>query len=249
MMNRSTIGIGLVVCIGSFVGCATNQPIMDRMSRIETMQQTERAESIAETEAIKKEIESVRIRLDTISKAQADLMEAMDRQNLLLQNAIENIQHTTVATPFHQLPEPGDQLNEFPGDPINPRESDPDQRPEVVYQTAYNDYVSRNYDLAVLEFQSFLAAFPDSDLADNAQYWIGECFYSQQRFDEALTEFGKVIQRYPSGDKFVPATLKKGLCMIESGNVHDGQVILEKLIEDYPYSTEARIAKDRLENP
>ncbi|MCD4652335.1 tol-pal system protein YbgF, partial [bacterium] len=104
-------------------------------------------------------------------------------------------------------------------------------------------------DLAILEFQSFISAFSDSALADNAQYWIGECYYSQQRYDEALVEFNQVLQKYPEGDKYIPAMLKKGLSQIETGNLQNGRAALSKLIEDYPYSTEARIAQDRLANP
>ncbi|HPQ42021.1 MAG TPA: tol-pal system protein YbgF [bacterium] len=247
-MNRIvTLSIG-VLAIVVFSGCATNQPMMDRLGRMETMQQTDLSESKAEFESMKREIGIIRERLDAISKAQADLMTAMDRQNELIQNTIEMMKYapsvqTQEAKPAdparYSLPEPSESI---PGD-------EPDQRPEVVYQTAYNDYIKRNYDLAILEFQNFLAAFQDSDLADNAQYWIGECYYSQQRYGEALAEFNKVIEKYPDGDKYIPALLKKGLCMIESGNAAGGRRVLEQLISDYPYSNEARIAQDRLANP
>ena len=236
----------LLVCV---CGCASDQPVMNRLSRMESMQQTERSESVAEYDALKQELDAVRNRLDAVSKAQADLMAAMDRQNELLQNAIQKLEHSNsgsqrmTVTPTTPMYGSGTTQN------AGITDGDPDQRPEVVYQTAYNDYINRNYDLAVLEFQSFMSAFPDSDLADNAQYWIGECYYSQQKYDEALTEFNKVLQKYPNGDKYIPAMLKKGLCLIEKGNLQSGRSVLEKLTEDYPYSTEARIAEDRLANP
>lgn len=240
----------LVCCLTlTIFGCASSQPMVDQLGRIETRQKTERSESVAEFQELKREIDALKSRLDTVSKAQADLMASMDRQNELMQNAVENMKQNDV--PTDSIPMTGMNTSGFGSGYSSSSESvsEPDQRPEVVYQTAYNDYINRNYDLAILEFQSFLSAFPESALADNAQYWIGECYYSQQKFKESLIEFNKVIQMYPDGDKFIPAMLKKGLSQMETGNVQSGQRVLEKLVEDYPYSNEARIAQDRLDNP
>lgn len=247
MIAKRISRIVLCVSILCVFGCASSQPVMDRLGTIEMKQQTERSESVAEFQAIKNEIEAVKIRLDTVSKAQADLMASMDRQNELIQNAIEKMEYgnNSATIPVTRSDVPAYTRAESTDLPSE----EPDQRPEVVYQTAYNDYINRNYDLAVIEFQNFLTAFPDSALADNAQYWIGECYYSQQRYEESLAEFNKVIQQYPEGDKFIPAMLKKGLSQIETGNIRNGKQILEKLVEDYPYSNEARIAQDRLDNP
>lgn len=248
-MNRmNAICIGILAAL-VLSGCATNQPMMDRMGRIETMQQTDLSESKAEFESLKREITLIRERLDGLSRAQADLMTAMDQQSELLRNTIETMKQNQPSTSPAVTPSrwPPDSS---PGNASSPTSGEePDQRPEVVYQTAYNDYINRNYDLAILEFQNFLAAFRNSDLADNAQYWIGECYYSQQRYGEALAEFNKLIDNFPDGDKYIPALLKKGLCMLESGNTAGGRRVLEQLVNDYPYSNEARIAQDRLTNP
>lgn len=141
----------------------------------------------------------------------------------------------------------------FPDVPENDDHTRPEyeyreQRPEAVYQTAYNDYLNRNYELAIAAFRNFLAAFPTSQLAANAQYWIAECYYAQKQYDMALNEFQKVIRLYPQSNKYLPALLKTGLTKINVGNVTQGRAVLESLIDDYPYSSEARIAQDRLQN-
>jgi len=82
--------------------------------------------------------------------------------------------------------------------------------PKSLYDAAYNDYLKGNYDLGVREFQEYLSNFPNTDLSDNAAYWIGESYYRQRRFRQAVEEFDIVITRYPKGDKMPSALLKKG---------------------------------------
>lgn len=239
------------------MGCATGEPMMNRIDKLETMQRTERSESKAEYDALMRELELITTRLDALSKSQADMVNTIRMQSEVVQNAVEKLQYSTPSTPVIQTYDPTrssapDSVS-VPGEGEASQEDQNimtgDQRPEVVYQTAYNDYINRNYDLAILEFQGFLAAFPESDLADNSYYWIGECYYAQRQYDKALQEFEKVLSLYPNGDKFIPAMLKKGLCLIEAGDVENGQKTLEELIERHPYSSEARLAQDRLQNP
>ncbi len=231
--------------------------MVNRIEKLETMQRTERSESKAEHEALMREISIIMTRLDAINRTQADLVNSMSTQSDALQNAVENLQHSASTVPVIQAYDPrrsqtsdDGSTESVSGNPLPGSVADAsDQRPEVVYQTAYNDYINRNYDLAILEFQGFLAAFPDTDLADNSHYWIGECYYAQKRYDKALEQFELILANYPDGDKFVAALLKKGLCLIESGDVPSGQKALEELIDKHPYSSEARIAQDRIQNP
>ncbi len=82
--------------------------------------------------------------------------------------------------------------------------------PKSLYDAAYNDYLKGNFDLAMREFQEYLANFPATDLSDNAAYWIGESYYRQRRFRQAIDQFDVVLNRYPKGDKVPSALLKKG---------------------------------------
>src|SRR5688572_19994234 len=58
--------------------------------------------------------------------------------------------------------------------------------PRELYSQAYADYARGNFDLAIQQYEQYLAAYPETELSDNAQYWIGECLYSQQKYTEAL---------------------------------------------------------------
>ncbi len=142
------------------------------------------------------------------------------------------------------------------GDPQPPAQTPPQQQqnpgagsgadPQTLYNSAYNDYLKGSYDIALREFQEYLDNFPATDLADNATYWIGECYYRQRRFRQAVDQFDAVLKRYPRSDKVAAATLKKGYAHLELGERSQGVVQLRHVIRQYPTSDEANLARQRL---
>jgi len=118
---------------------------------------------------------------------------------------------------------------------------------EDTFSAAYADYAKGNYALALAGFQEFLKKYPTSELADNAQFWIAESYYAQGDFETAAAQYDQVVQKYPKGDRVPAAILKHGLCLIELGKPADGVVLLQHLIQTYPSSEEASLAKQRLE--
>ena len=120
--------------------------------------------------------------------------------------------------------------------------------PQDLYQSAYNDYLRGSYDLAILGFRRYLEAFPETDLADNATYWIGECYFSQRKYSQAVTEFDQILERYPRSDKTASALLKKGYAYLELGQRQQGVVQLRNVIREYPQSDEANLARQRLDS-
>ncbi len=115
-----------------------------------------------------------------------------------------------------------------------------------LYNTAYRDLIRGNYQLALQGFRQFIQQYPNSDLADNAQYWIGEVFYAQGRFPNAIEEFEKVLKLYHKGDKAPSAILKIGYAYLSIGETEQGKIYLEEVIKEYPDSQEANLAKGRL---
>jgi len=115
-----------------------------------------------------------------------------------------------------------------------------------VYNMAYNDYLKGNFDLAVEGFKMYKDQFPASPLADNALYWIGECFYSQRKFDEAVNIFNELILTYPQGDKVPAAYLKKGMSFGETGKKEEALAAYKLLITKFPLQEETRIAQQKI---
>jgi len=120
---------------------------------------------------------------------------------------------------------------------------------DSLYTQAYTDYTQARYPLAISGFKDVLARFPDSDYADNAQYWIGECLLAQRKYKEALEAFDAVVSLYPGSNKLDVATLKKAYALEGLGSRADAVRQFELVIDKFPKSESARVARERLRNP
>lgn len=119
--------------------------------------------------------------------------------------------------------------------------------PDQLFAAAYGDYSKGNYDLAISEFRQYAETYPSSELADNAQYWIGEAFFAQKKFNEAIAEFDRVSAQFPKGDKVPAARFKKGMALLELGQTDAARAEFQALIRAYPRSNEAVLARQQLE--
>src|SRR5687768_13560982 len=122
----------------------------------------------------------------------------------------------------------------------------PDVDPMQTYQGAYRDYQRGNFDLAIEGFRDFLSTSANSDLADNASYWIGESLFSQKKYREAIGQFDAVVNKYPKSDKVPGALLKKGYAYINVGERAQGVVQLQYVLHEHPRSQEASLARQKL---
>ncbi len=118
---------------------------------------------------------------------------------------------------------------------------------EQLFAAAYSDYSRGNYELALSEFRQYVETYPGSELADNAQYWIGEIHLAQGKAPEAAAEFEKVKSVNPAGDKVSLALYKRGLILLESGNKEAAVAQLLDVLNDYSGSSEAALARQKLE--
>ena len=115
------------------------------------------------------------------------------------------------------------------------------------YQAAFELLKEQRYEPAAMAFEQFLVAFPDSELADNAQYWLAESHYVTQMFDVALAEFGVVVTRFPQSRKVPDALLKMGYCNYELKQWDAARTSLKRVQAEFPETTAARLAGQRLE--
>lgn len=115
-----------------------------------------------------------------------------------------------------------------------------------LYDASYQDLTQGKFELARQGFAEFLRRYPESALADNAQYWIGESYYSQREYARAAAEFAAVAEKYPAGDKVPASMLKRAYALLSLSRRTEAQALLEKLIKLYPSTNEAELAKARL---
>ncbi|MBI5599070.1 MAG: tol-pal system protein YbgF, partial [Deltaproteobacteria bacterium] len=109
--------------------------------------------------------------------------------------------------------------------------------------------VNKDYEKGLQAFERFLSLYPDHELSDNAQYWIGEAYYATGDWEKAILEFNKVIKNYPKGDKVPAALLKQAFSFERLGAMKESGILLKKVIAEHPKSTEAEIAEKHLKEP
>jgi tol-pal system protein YbgF len=120
------------------------------------------------------------------------------------------------------------------------------QDPSTIYYAAYSDYIKENFELAIEGFRQFIRNFPESGLADNSLYWIGECYYAKKKYQDAINTFNDLLNKYKDGDKVPAAILKKGYALLEMGRQSEGLAILKELISRFPLSEESSLAGQKI---
>ncbi len=97
--------------------------------------------------------------------------------------------------------------------------------------------------------ETFLKRYPENDLAVNAAYWIGESYYAEKAYEQSILKFEEVIEKYGEHPKVASAMLKQALAFEASGDKATGRLLLQRVIERYPLSDEAKKAKQKLQEP
>src|SRR6202167_5476857 len=118
--------------------------------------------------------------------------------------------------------------------------------PDVLYNNALRDYNGAKNDLATQEFSDYIKFYPNTDLAGNCYFYLGEIQFHQANYQQAAQSYDQVLQNFPTGTKVASAELKKGFALIELGKQDDGVEELRHVIQRYPRSPEALQARERL---
>jgi len=123
----------------------------------------------------------------------------------------------------------------------------PNLSPQEVYTMARSDYLKGNFNLAIEGFSMYQEHFTDSPLVDNALYWVGECYFSQEKYEDAITQFNDLILGYPDSDKIAAAYLKKGIGLSLLGRTDEALAVLKLMVSKFPLEEEAKIAQQKIQ--
>ncbi|RKZ33877.1 tol-pal system protein YbgF [bacterium] len=118
--------------------------------------------------------------------------------------------------------------------------------PKKLFETAQLDYNRSKFELAKMEFEQFLGMFPNSALADDAKYYLGECLYAMGKYDEAMNTYLAVKTNYPESELIPSALYNAGICAMKLDNVPRAKELFKELISDYPTAQETAPAKEKL---
>jgi tol-pal system protein YbgF len=183
--------------------------------------------------AAQQQIEALQTELQALIAAQDEGIRQLNDQTMNLGNRV-----ALLSDQVEQLRKRIENLKPKPASPSPGRKGvfRPDtHKIEVSYKAALKNYYVKKHEQAIGEFGEILAMAPRSDLADNAQYWIAECYYSMKNYRRALSEFQKVFA-YPKTNKGDAALFKIALCYRELGDPSQARTEFRALIRVYPKS-------------
>ena len=206
-------------------------------------------------DSLRTQVDTLQVRDSVSYRVLGDLRREMsDQRDILLSSRASS--GSTTQELFEQMSRLEGKLDEVMGrfDQLQQRAAPapavpggPD--PVQLYEQAAQDLTQGRYPLALQEFRDYVQRFPGTDVTDNAQYGVGECFFAQSRFDSAAVEYERIERLDPQGDR-VPAGLwKLALCREKLGQAVQSRKVLEDLVKRFPLSGEAQLARDRLAKP
>jgi tol-pal system protein YbgF len=120
--------------------------------------------------------------------------------------------------------------------------------PKRLYDTAYADYTAGQWSLAVQGFETYLKTYPKSDLADDAQYYVGESYSGDSKFREAVSAYERMIRDYPQSDILPEAWYKVGITYERLAQPDKARAAYEFAVKTFPETNDAvRLSKQRLD--
>lgn len=208
--------------------------VIDNQSLIELSTQVDQLR--AQSQALRGEVETLRYESDNGADRQRQLYLDVDGRLQTLEVAQARAADLAITDLLAEDPVPlASRLPVVSG-------SDQDN-----YQLAFDLLRNGRYMESAEAFGRFLVVFPSSPLADNAQYWLAETYYVQRQFTTALLTFQTVVDRYPDSTKLPDALLKIGFCSYELQQWDAAREALTRVAREFPETTAARLASQRLE--
>jgi tol-pal system protein YbgF len=249
--------VGVMAAGGLLAGCATTSAADDpvqiklrdldtRLARIERVVSNQSLLDLSnQLEALRSDVRALRNDVDVANhtlesarKQQHDLYADLDQRLKVLEGHGAGAPGGGAAT----SPTPGAAAGAGGGQ--GPVADGPDK---TSYLTAFDLLKAGLYDRAIVAFESFLATYPNSQLADNGQYWLGEAFYVNKSFPEALAAFKRVVDNYPTSRKLPDALLKIGYCDYELKDYPAARSALSQVTSKFPDVPSAKLAQQRLD--
>jgi len=240
-----------IVASLAFSGCTSSRKLDEMSIQIGVLEQQNRAieDKLLEADSLNRSLlEALTVfkartefadkagdaRLDEISAKLNDALDRMDR----LQQSMAALQQGLVRTP---VSETSDSSADSTAEGITYVDA------RKLFDAAFKDMAAGDYALAVLGFKEYIKTFANTDLADDAQFWIGECYYRQGDYSTARDEFLKIEKSFLDSDRMASALYKIGRCYLETGDMVKAKDYFSQTISRFPESAESELAKEKLE--
>jgi tol-pal system protein YbgF len=214
---------------------ATFKAMLEQIDRNTAAIRSEQTESAA----IQQRLKDIEARIDSSLSMERSSIEEMRENITFLTNQVQRLDGSI------QEPKQAEQKPAAPKEaaPFKPGGFDV----EASYTEALSLFKARRYEDAINAFTEVMTMAPKNSLADNAQYWIGECYYGLRNYEKSLQAFNKVLT-FQNTNKAPDSHLKIALIYQLMNNVPGARDELNLVIKDYPTSDAAKIATSKLES-
>jgi len=211
-------------------------------------------ETEVQTRQLRSMMEENQVKLDVLEKQLGELTTTIYRQfNLTAGGKATTLPGDTSSDSVAIVPPAA------PGEASTPLETSVEPAPETsasspssgaahaVYQQAQKVWLSDDYAGALQLFSDYLARYPDTELAGNAQYWQGRCYLKLDRHEEAVAAFQNVRTKYPENDSKVSQAMQsQAVALSRLGRNDEAERLLEEVVQKYPTTSAARQAESDL---
>lgn len=255
--TRASLGLSAACLVWALSGCASTPPEEDpvqiklkdldtRLVRIERVMANQSLLDVSnqlealrsDVRAMHNDVDQLRNTLESGRKQQRDMYSDLDQR-------LKNLEgRGSAASSASAAPTAGAAVAAAAAAGASPSDSGDDKS---SYQAAFNLLKDGQYDRAIVAFQKFLVTYPDSSLADNAQYWLGEAYYVNKAYPEAEAAFQRVVDKYPQSRKLGDALLKIGFCRYEMKQWQSAREVLGQVVTRFSDTPAARLAQQRLD--
>lgn len=261
--------VAALVACGMFAGCASRSQV-ERIQRDQREVRALLADQNVAIEGLRRRLEILRQDASESrghGQPSAQLQQRINqldaRLTTLEQNRAIGTPGTTAAGEFPTAAPPPESPDEQrPAEPAPPpvRPAGPldaliareeanlqGQKLDPDFRDGFNLVKQGQCSQAAPRLRDFIRKNPKSDLADNAQYWIGACYYARREYNQAIKELSDVMLRYSKADKAPAALLMLADAFNDSGDQIDAKLVLKKLLSEHPRSEEAERARQKLQ--
>ena len=193
-----------------------------------------------------------RLLVDTVANSIRVLREKVDDTNVRISSFSQEIEALRMSIPRFPATVDDSEATESEGEQVSapspepPLPTNPGISPQRLYDNAWADYSTGQWSLAIAGFDTYNTTFPRSDLADDAQFYIGETHYNDGRFADAVLAYDEVIVNHSEGNAVPEAQYKKGLALDRLGDTDQARETFQTVLDSFPDSRMAALALQAL---
>ena len=207
--------------------------------------------------AMRRAFADQRLVIDNVGSNTRVLREKLDETNVRIASLSQEVEALRVSIPRMPIQTTGlsensetaqpDAAASAPAAPAPAASVAAGSSPQRLYNTAWADYASGQWALAVTGFEAYISTYPRSEMTDDAAFYIGETHFLQGGFQDAVEAYEQVVLNYPNGDKVPEAAYKRGLAFDRLGEPERARESFELVVTNYPDSRMAALAQQLLD--